>query len=190
MPQYWMQFDLIRELAHPITINPQQSHWLRWHTSWWIFSRIWCMNIGRMEWWLLRPGQAQQEPTPQDSMREAIVSSQLSPGLPPRESPVSGFTLTINQKIPKKQSAVTILNYLGRDGNKIAVKGIMTQALVCGLLSFNLWPLGDVWDGYWLPPSCSAALCCCYCSVALIYHQLLRNWREQFGTGRWQRVRV
>lgn len=66
-------------------------------------------------------------------MREAIMSSQLSPGLPAGESPVSGFTPTINQKIPKKQSAVTILNYLGRGRNKIAVKGIMTQALVCGL---------------------------------------------------------
>lgn len=28
------------------------------------------------------------------------------------------------------------------------------------------------------------ALRCCYCYVALIYHQLLRNWREQFGTGK------
>lgn len=61
------------------------------------------------------------------------MSSQLSPGLPPGESPASGFTLTINRKIPKKQSAVTVLNYLGRGGSEIAVKGIMTRALVCGL---------------------------------------------------------
>lgn len=60
------------------------------------------------------------------------MSSQLSPVLPPGESPASGLTLTINRKIPKKQSAVTVLNYLGRGGNKNAVKGIMTQALVCG----------------------------------------------------------
>lgn len=63
--------------------------------------------------------------------REAIMSSQLSLGLLPGESPASGLTLTINRKIPKKQSAVTVLNYLGRGENENAVKGIMTQALVC-----------------------------------------------------------
>lgn len=88
-----------------------------------------------MVWWLLRPGQAQQEPTPHGSMREAIMSSQLSPALslPGSLQWASERALAINRKIPKKQSAVTVLNYLGRGGNEIAVKGIMTRALVCGL---------------------------------------------------------
>lgn len=61
------------------------------------------------------------------------MSSQLSPGLPPGESQANGFTWTINRKIPKKQSAVTVFNYLGRGRNEIAVKGITTRVLVCGL---------------------------------------------------------
>lgn len=103
------------------------------------------------------------------------MSSQLSPGLLPGKSPASGFTLTINRKIPKKQSAVTALNYLGRDGTEIAVKGIMTQALACGP-SALIYGLSETFQmDIDCPPSCSAALRCCYCSVALIYHQLLRN---------------